>query len=194
MLGRPPTHGLSRLAQERLHRARRRRRRVPTRGAVDNVLPHGARPRRSRLLEHAARQLPNGRHQVDSRRRSGRQRLSAVYGAPVRTEPVVLVHGWGGSFRRTWQEPGWEALLNDAGRRVIGVDLLGHGTAPMPHEPEAYADLTTAVTSAVGDERFDAVGFSLGAMTLLELACRAPERFGRLVVAGVGANGFRDDA
>lgn len=63
----------------------------------------------------------------------------------------------------------------------------------MPHEPEAYADLTTAVTSAVGDERVDAIGFSLGAMTLLELACRAPERFGRLVVAGVGANVFRDD-
>jgi pimeloyl-ACP methyl ester carboxylesterase len=111
----------------------------------------------------------------------------------VRTEPVVLVHGWGGSFRRTWQEPGWEALLEDAGRRVIGVDLLGHGSAPMPHEPEAYADLTTAVTNAVGDERVDAIGFSLGAMTLLELACRAPERFGRLVVAGVGANVFRDD-
>jgi pimeloyl-ACP methyl ester carboxylesterase len=50
----------------------------------------------------------------------------------VQHEPVVLVHGWGGSFRRTWQEPGMTALLEDAGRQVIGVDLLGHGDAPSP--------------------------------------------------------------
>ena len=62
----------------------------------------------------------------------------------MRSEPVVMVHGWGGSFLRTWQEPGWEALLADAGRDVIGVDLLGHGTADKPHDPEAYADLTPA--------------------------------------------------
>jgi len=112
----------------------------------------------------------------------------------VRTEPVVLVHGWGGSFRRTWQEPGWDALLADAGRQVIGVDLLGHGDAPKPHEPDAYRDLTTRVLEAIeGASVVDAIGFSLGALTLLQLACRVPERFGRLVVAGVGANLFRED-
>ena len=69
----------------------------------------------------------------------------------MRSEPVVMVHGWGGSFLRTWQEPGWEALLADAGRDVIGVDLLGHGTADKPHDPEAYADLTPAVTAVLPD-------------------------------------------
>ena len=39
----------------------------------------------------------------------------------------------------------------------------------------------------------DGVGFSLGAQLLLEVACRMPDRFGRLVVAGVGANLFRDE-
>ena len=63
----------------------------------------------------------------------------------MRSEPVVMVHGWGGSFLRTWQEPGWEALLADAGRAVIGVDLLGHGTSEKPHDPEAYTDLTPAM-------------------------------------------------
>jgi len=112
----------------------------------------------------------------------------------VRSEAVVFVHGWGGSFARTWREPGWEALVHDAGRPVIGVDLLGHGEAPKPHDPEAYADLTARVVDALPAEPVDTVGFSLGAVTLLRLAGREPERFRRLVVAGVGANLFRDDA
>jgi pimeloyl-ACP methyl ester carboxylesterase len=112
----------------------------------------------------------------------------------VRSEPVVLVHGWGGSFASTWQAPGWEALLQDAGRTVIGVDLLGHGTAPKPHDPAEYADLTTRIVDAIPAEgTIDAIGFSMGAMTLLELAIRSPERFGRLVVAGIGKNVFVDD-
>jgi pimeloyl-ACP methyl ester carboxylesterase len=112
----------------------------------------------------------------------------------VRTEPVVLVHGWGGSFATTWQAPGWEALLQDAGRTVIGVDLLGHGTAPKPHDPADYADLTARIVDALPtDGPVDAIGFSMGAMTLLELAINSPERFGRLVVAGIGKNVFVDD-
>lgn len=111
-----------------------------------------------------------------------------------RTPPVVFVHGWGGNYRDTWLKPGWAALLEDAGRTVIGVDLLGHGTAPKPHEPEAYGDLTERVVEAVaGHDQVDAVGFSLGAITLLELACRTPQLFNRLVVMGVGDNLFRAD-
>jgi pimeloyl-ACP methyl ester carboxylesterase len=111
----------------------------------------------------------------------------------TRSEPVVLVHGWGGSFARTWQQPGWEALLHDAGRQVIGVDLLGHGTAPKPHDAAAYADMSDRIVDALPDEPVDAVGFSLGAMTLLTLATQAPERFSRLVVGGIGENVFRTD-
>ncbi len=109
------------------------------------------------------------------------------------TDAVVFVHGWGGSFANTWQQPGWEALLQDAGRTVVGVDLLGHGSAPKPHDPALYGDLTTRITDAVPDGTFDGVGFSLGAMTLLELACQHPERFSRLVLMGVGRNLFETD-
>src|SRR5215470_5541184 len=117
--------------------------------------------------------------------------LSPATVPSVRSEPVVMVHGWGGSFATTWQAPGWEALLQDAGRTVIGVDLLGHGTAPKPHDPEAYADLTERIVEALPpDGTIDAVGFSLGAATLLELATRRPARFNRLVVSGVGASLF----
>ncbi len=110
------------------------------------------------------------------------------------TPPVVLVHGWGGSFESTWQRSGFTALLEDAGLDVVGVDLLGHGTAPKPHDPGAYADLTERVVDALPDRPVDAIGFSLGAMTLLRLAIAQPERFHRIVLAGVGANIFeRDD-
>ena len=82
-------------------------------------------------------------------------------------------------------------LLAEAGRQVIPLDLLGHGTAAKPHDPAAYADLEASVTAALpAGEVVDAVGFSLGAQLLLAVASRQPERFGRLVVGGVGANLF----
>lgn len=109
------------------------------------------------------------------------------------TPPVVLVHGWGGSFTTTWERSGFTALLADAGRRVIGVDLLGHGTAPKPHDPAEYADLTGRVLEALPPEPVDAVGFSLGAITLLATATAHPGRFHRLVLAGIGRNVFEHD-
>ncbi|HEY7628815.1 MAG TPA: alpha/beta hydrolase family protein, partial [Ilumatobacteraceae bacterium] len=84
-------------------------------------------------------------------------------------------------------------LLRDAGREVIGVDLLGHGTAPKPHDPAVYTDLTSRIVDVLPDDPVDGIGFSLGALTLLRLASRQPHRFGRLVLAGVGATAFDDD-
>ncbi|MEY2960083.1 MAG: hypothetical protein RLZZ01_2651 [Actinomycetota bacterium] len=110
--------------------------------------------------------------------------------------PVVLVHGWGGSFDATWRRSGFTELLADAGRTVIGVDLLGHGDAPKPHDPEAYADLGARVVDAIdssGSDVVDAVGFSLGALTLLRVAVDTPDRFRRLVLAGIGRNVFEHD-
>ena len=102
--------------------------------------------------------------------------------------PVLLVHGLASSFDLNWREPGWVDLLGDAGREVIGIDLLGHGTAPKPHDPEAYADLGARVVEALPEEPVDAIGFSLGAMTLLGVARSHPERIRKLVLAGIGRN------
>ena len=101
--------------------------------------------------------------------------------------PVLLLHGFGTSFASTWVGNGWTALLEDAGRDFIAVDLLGHGKAPKPHDPDAYRDLEEHVMAALPEEPVDAIGFSYGARTLLVLASRHPGRFNRLVVAGVGA-------
>ncbi len=107
--------------------------------------------------------------------------------------PVMLVHGWGGSFATTWERSGFTALLADAERPVIGVDLLGHGTAPKPHDPNDYDDLTERVVAALPDRPVDAIGFSLGALTLLRTAIAGPTRFRRLVLAGIGRNVFEHD-
>lgn len=100
--------------------------------------------------------------------------------------PVVLVHGMASSFDLNWRRTGLADLLADAGREVLAVDLLGHGSAPAPHEPEAYADLTARVFDVLPDDPVEAVGFSLGAHVLLEAARDQPGRFSRLVLAGVG--------
>lgn len=105
--------------------------------------------------------------------------------------PVVLVHGFGTSFDLTWVHNGWVDLLTDEGREVIGVDLLGHGRAPKPHDPAAYSDLGARVRDAMPDEPVDAIGFSMGAKTLLQVAAAEPDRFRSLIVAGIGQNLFQ---
>jgi len=110
----------------------------------------------------------------------------------VSSNPVLLVHGFASSFHLNWQDSGLSYLLEDAGREVIGVDLLGHGSAPKPHDPAEYADLGARVVDVLPTDGrvVDAVGFSMGARTLIEVASAHPERFDRLVFAGVGDNLF----
>ncbi len=109
--------------------------------------------------------------------------------------PVLLLHGFGTSAARTWGDNGWIDLLRDAGREVIAPDLLGHGDAPKPHDPAAYVELEARAASSLdgvpAGVKVDAIGFSLGARTLLTLASATPERFDRIVVSGIGANLFR---
>jgi pimeloyl-ACP methyl ester carboxylesterase len=105
----------------------------------------------------------------------------------------LLVHGFATSCDRTWRDNGWIDLLGDAGREVIGVDLLGHGAAEKPHDPEAYEQMEALVAVQLPAAPVDAIAFSLGARVVLTLAAEDPNRFGRIVVAGVGANLFRTE-
>lgn len=107
--------------------------------------------------------------------------------------PVLLVHGFATSASRTWGDNGWLDLLADAGRSTIAPDLPGHGSAPRPHDPAAYADVAGTIAACLPDEPVDAIGFSYGARTLLSIASADPGRFSHLVVAGVGANLFRSE-
>ena len=101
-----------------------------------------------------------------------------------------MIHGWAGSFKRTWQEPGIESLLKESGRTVVGIDLLGHGLAEKPHDPAAYSDLSLPIRNAANDQIVDAVGFSLGAIALLHAATMKPHMFRKLMLVGIGDNIF----
>ena len=108
--------------------------------------------------------------------------------------PVVLVHGFASSFERNWREPGWVDLLEEGGRDVIGVDLLGHGQAPKPHDPAAYGELEKLVGAELpAGARRGPRASRWAPRVLLWLASQDPGRFRRLVVGGVGANLFRPD-
>jgi len=112
---------------------------------------------------------------------------------PDQTVPVLFLHGFATSTQRTWRDPGWFDLISEGGRRAIGIDLLGHGNADRPADPEAYADLATPVVDQLpfdidSGRQIDIVGYSLGARTALDIAIRHPRLVRRLVLGGVGRN------
>jgi pimeloyl-ACP methyl ester carboxylesterase len=81
---------------------------------------------------------------------------------------IVLMHGWSASIRTNWETPGWIERLRPL-RRVIGVDVRGHGASDKPHEQSRYgyaamAHDVLAVMDHLEIERADFVGHSLGAI------------------------------
>jgi pimeloyl-ACP methyl ester carboxylesterase len=111
-------------------------------------------------------------------------------------QPVVLLHGFTSSIEQTWVERGWVELLTGAGRRVIGVDLRGHGQSSKLYRSEAYETclLASDVVRVLGELRIarsNVFGFSMGAGVALQLAMDSPERIERLVLCGIGDSAIR---
>jgi len=85
--------------------------------------------------------------------------------------PLLLVHGLGGSWRS------WNTLLDTlaAERDVIAVDLPSHGQTPKLSCLHSIGTLADAVTAFLAQHDLlgiDAVGSSMGARLVLELARR----------------------
>jgi pimeloyl-ACP methyl ester carboxylesterase len=108
--------------------------------------------------------------------------------------PIVLLHGCGGSFAATFEATGWIDAIASRGRTAVRIHLPGHGVIPAPRDPAHYSDLAGLVMRELPAQPFDAVGFSLGAKLMLEIALRLPERVGRLVLGGIGDNVFAPEA
>ncbi len=118
--------------------------------------------------------------------------------SPVALPPVLLVHGFASSLDLTWDKTGWIRALLAAGRRVVAVDLPGHGHSPAPTEIDPYRpsrmrdDLLRIATEAgatpitEGDPRsgLDVIGYSFGSRLAWELAGEHPDLVRRLVLGG----------
>src|SRR3954452_8829309 len=104
-------------------------------------------------------------------------------------EPLILLHGGIGTGEMF--APLMPALA--AGRRVITVDLQGHGgTADVdrPLRPELMADDIAGLLDHLGLEQADVMGYSLGGIVALRTAIQHPARVRRLVLVSVS---FRRD-
>lgn len=97
-------------------------------------------------------------------------------------DPVVLLHGVGCNTRSL--TPQLEALART--RRVVAVDLRGHGASDRTYGRMSlrdYADDVLAVMSELGRAGAPVVGVSMGGMVAQAMALAAPGRVTALVLA-----------
>jgi pimeloyl-ACP methyl ester carboxylesterase len=112
--------------------------------------------------------------------------------------PVLLLHGFSSSSKLNWEDSGWISALLDAGRRVITVDLPGHGRSGAPEDMDSYspsrirADLLQIAFDAGarplrdGDPTsgLDVIGYSLGSRLAWEFGATQHELVHRMVLGG----------
>lgn len=111
-----------------------------------------------------------------------------------RGEPVVMVHGFGGSLE-TWEAN--QAALASAGYTVAALDLPGHGESSLEVGSGSLDGLAAAVrdyAGAVGMRRAHFVGHSMGAAVCLALADQDPARVRSLTLVGPAGLGQKIDA
>ncbi len=112
----------------------------------------------------------------------------AIYG---KGEPLLLLHG--GLGTTDMFAPILPSFAEN--RTVIAVDLQGHGRTALGDRPfslEAMGDDMAAIVKALGYDKVDVLGYSLGGGVAFRMAVQHPEAVRRLVLvsAGYAADGF----
>jgi pimeloyl-ACP methyl ester carboxylesterase len=116
---------------------------------------------------------------------------------PADGDPVLFLHGLGGSWRN-WLEN--LPTVAEAGYRAVAVDLPGFGYSEMPAEKisiPGYGRWVDALCAELGISAAAVVGNSMGGFIGAELAIQAPARVERLVLvsaAGISAANQRMDS
>lgn len=107
--------------------------------------------------------------------------------------PVVLVHGFTGSYARHWEGPGVMAALEAAGYRVVAMDCRGHGQSGKPHEASQYGlEMVQDVLRLLDHlhiDRAHVVGYSMGGAIASQLLVRHPARLKTVTLVGAGWEG-----
>ncbi len=109
--------------------------------------------------------------------------LDVHYSEQGSGDPLVLLHGGLLTIDLTFGPVQAELAK---GRRVIGVELQGHGHTADVDREFTLADLASDVVGVLdhlGIERADVFGFSLGGLVTMELLTGHPQRVRRAVVA-----------
>lgn len=92
-------------------------------------------------------------------------------------QPLVMVHGW------AMHTGVWRSFAQQLGQhhQVICIDLPGHGRSEAL-ESFTLDAVSCALLQAIPVERFDLLGWSLGATVAMAMAERAPERINNLLI------------
>jgi pimeloyl-ACP methyl ester carboxylesterase len=102
--------------------------------------------------------------------------------------PLVLLHGMLGSSRN------WQTAGRDLAERwhVLAPDLRNHGQSPHDATMDYPAMVTDVIAwmDAVGLQRADLLGHSMGGKVAMLLACRHPERVTGLTVVDIAPRGY----
>ena len=109
--------------------------------------------------------------------------------------PCVVLHGFTGSAEA--MAPISEPLA--AGRRVLAVDLVGHGQSSSPDTVSAYTldavvDRLSSLLAEAGPAQFDLLGYSMGGRVALTFAARNHQRIRKLVLISSTAGLESSDA
>jgi pimeloyl-ACP methyl ester carboxylesterase len=106
--------------------------------------------------------------------------MTYVEAGPAEGMPILLLHGYTDNSRS------WSLLAPHLpGRRLIMLDLRGHGGTDAPaccYGPDSMAHDVAGFMQAMGIDRADVVGHSMGSTTAATLAAFHPERVNRLVL------------
>lgn len=102
--------------------------------------------------------------------------------------PLLLLHGFTGTAA-TWYRV---VAACQHERRVLALDLLGHGGSDAPPDPACYAlerqaDVLAALLVDLDAVPAEVVGYSMGARLALALAVRHPGTVSRLVLESPSA-------
>ena len=107
--------------------------------------------------------------------------------------PIVLVHGFGADLNAwMFNQPALAAGLLSNGRRVVALDLPGHGGSVRQvgaGDAETFSAALFDALAALDINRFHLVGHSMGGAIALLLASKIPQRVASLTLlapAGLG--------